>query len=667
MKMHFFHLPLLLLLFFSATSRSQPVYPRYANCAPSPYVCGYATFTIGYPFRVDGRHDYCGYPNFYLSCSSSNDTNSLAVTISNKNFHVTSIDYDNRLLYLVDTVFAGQSCPQPFVNTTIDASLYRVSDRCTNLTLFINCTASSSPIPALYDVLCLLSSTGQHSYYRLDNGTMDDVLGRCSSTVVVPMAQDAATRMVNGELGFGAALQEGFSVNWLPGTGWCSSCVSSGGWCGYNSSAPRAHTCFCPNGTFVDSCYPTARSGKKSSGSWKIILGVLVSVVGFLLVCAFCLLCFRRRSKQRLHSSALLGLPKSSGGTPLSNKKDVVGSMSFHCHTHLFSYEELEEATMGFERSQEIGDGGYGSVYKGVLRDGRVVAVKRLYETHDKGVEQFVNEVEILSRVRHPNLVTLYGCTSPKSPRLLLVYELVPNGTLADHLHDPLRSRSLPISLRLSLAIDAASALFYLHSVDIIHRDVKTHNILVDQNYNAKVADFGLSRLSLANATHVSTAPQGTPGYLDPEYHRFYQLTDKSDVYSYGVVLMELLSSRPAVDVERPPDEVSLAMMAINKIQKGELDFVDPAISVDGVVVARVAELAFRCLQMDREMRPSMKEVLEELREATRMLSSSSAAEEEGESKARDDVRLLKNSTPFSPSSVIETWMSTSTTLSASQ
>ncbi|KAJ6817993.1 LEAF RUST 10 DISEASE-RESISTANCE LOCUS RECEPTOR-LIKE PROTEIN KINASE-like 2.5 [Iris pallida] len=197
------------------------------------------------PFRVDTRHDYCGYPNLNLSCTS-NDANTLTITISNKNFRVTSIDYDNhlhydkRLLYLVNTAFVRlQSCSQPNHNITVDPNLFRLSDQNTNLNLFINCTASSSSIPNIYAKMCLLSVTGQHSHYRLNNSTMnDDALGRCSSTVVVPMAHDAAARMVNGELGFGEVPQEGFSVNWPPGMGRCSNCVSSGGRCGYNGSSP---------------------------------------------------------------------------------------------------------------------------------------------------------------------------------------------------------------------------------------------------------------------------------------------------------------------------------------------------------------------------------------------------------------------------------------------
>jgi serine/threonine protein kinase len=153
----------------------------------------------------------------------------------------------------------------------------------------------------------------------------------------------------------------------------------------------------------------------------------------------------------------------------------------------------------------------------GELRDGRVVAVKRLYNNSCRRVEQFVNEAAILSRLRHPNLVLFYGCTSSRSRELLLVYEFVPNGTVADHLHGHRApERALTWPLRLNVAVEAAAALAYLHAVEpapIVHRDVKTNNILLDANFHVKVADFGLSRLFPRDATHVSTAPQGTPGY----------------------------------------------------------------------------------------------------------------------------------------------------------
>ena len=200
------------------------------------------------------------------------------------------------------------------------------------------------------------------------------------------------------------------------------------------------------------------------------------------------------------------------------------------------------------------------------------------------------------------------------------MYEHIPNGTVSSHLHGDQRNSSfLPWHLRMKIAIQTASALAYLHASDIIHRDVKTTNILLDNSFDAKVTDFGLSRLFPDDVTHVSTAPRGTPGYVDPDYRLCYQLTTKSDVYSFGVVLVELISSLKAVDMDRNREDIKLANLAIRKIQKGAFyELVDPSLGFHSdeklkMMIGSVAELAFRCLQEDKELRPSMGEVLEVL------------------------------------------------------
>ncbi|KAL5553091.1 hypothetical protein UlMin_040492 [Ulmus minor] len=355
-----------------------------------------------------------------------------------------------------------------------------------------------------------------------------------------------------------------------------------------------------------------ARKEKKHFGL-KLGLGLGLGIP-LVLVC-FLLILFLVRHYKRKRSSS----DSRNTSDSCVNSDPEGGNVYFG--VPVFSYKDLEVATNNFDAEKVLGDGGFGTVYHGKLKDGREVAVKRLYEHNYKRVKQFMNEIEILTRLRHKNLVSLYGCTSHHCRELLLVYEYIPNGTVADHLHGD-HSKTTPLSwpIRMSIAIETANALVYLHASEIVHRDVKTNNILLDNNNCVKVADFGLSRLFPTDVTHVSTAPQGTPGYVDPEYHQCYQLTSKSDVYSFGVVLVELISSMPAVDITRHRHEINLSNLAISKIQKGAYqELVDPFLGFDSDsevkrMTIAVGDLAFHCLQQDKEMRPSMDEVLEELK-----------------------------------------------------
>ncbi|KAL0430172.1 UNVERIFIED_CONTAM: LEAF RUST 10 DISEASE-RESISTANCE LOCUS RECEPTOR-LIKE PROTEIN KINASE-like 1.1 [Sesamum radiatum] len=287
---------------------------------------------------------------------------------------------------------------------------------------------------------------------------------------------------------------------------------------------------------------------KKERSRLTLILATTIPGVGvFLGLCLLVTYMIWQR-KKKMDRGYLLSRNMSSDP---SSKSDIEGG-SLYFGIPIFSYAQLEEATNNFDPSKELGDGGFGTVYY-----------------------------------------------------------------VADHLHGD-RAQEAPLTwpVRMSIAIETASALAYLHKSDIIHRDVKTNNILLDSNFCVKVADFGLSRLFPNDVTHISTAPQGTPGYVDPEYHQCYQLTDKSDVYSFGVVLIELISSMPAVDISRHRHEINLANLAVNRIQRCAFDeLIDPSLGyeTDAEVMrmtTSVAELAFRCLQLEKDMRPSMDEVL---------------------------------------------------------
>ncbi|KAL6186549.1 hypothetical protein ACLB2K_042669 [Fragaria x ananassa] len=428
----------------------------------------------------------------------------------------------------------------------------------------------------------------------------------------------------------------------------------------------REGICQAHEGEFEPYCFiPKGRNLLLTLG-----LGIGLGVPTLLAACLFILWRYRQKG-----ASLNFVLSRNTPNSDLEERGIYLG-------VPVFTYKELEEATNHFDCDKEIGDGGFGIVYHGKLKDSREVAVKRLYEHNYRRAEHFMNEIEILTHLHHKNLVTLYGCTSRHSRDLLLVYEYIANGTVADHLHgDRAATGLLTWPIRMSIAKETASALCYLHASDIVHRDVKTTNILLDNNFTVKVADFGISRLFPLDATHVSTAPQGTPGYVDPEYHQCYQLTPKSDVYSFGVVLIELISSLPAVDITRQREEINLSNIAINRIQNGLYsELVDSCLGFESDpevkrMTIAVADLAFQCLQQDSDARPTMCEVLEALKktesrnDVPRDLNPAFCdagmrkSIQPPPSPYSDRNELLKNTkAQSSPNSVIGKWTSSSST-----
>ncbi|KAF8677018.1 hypothetical protein HU200_046475 [Digitaria exilis] len=283
-----------------------------------------------------------------------------------------------------------------------------------------------------------------------------------------------------------------------------------------------------------------------------------------------------------------------------------------------FSYRELKHITNNF--SQEIGKGGFGAVFLGFLENGNPVAVKVRSESSSQGRKEFLAEAQHLTRIHHKNFVSLVGYCKDKN-HLALVYEYMPEGNLQDHLRDISSSKSLTWEQRLHIALDAAQGLEYLHvgcKPPLIHRDVKSRNILLSTDLSAKIADFGLTKAFSDSKTHISTQPAGTMGYLDPEYYLSYQISEKSDVYSFGVVLLELITAHSPVVPINDSVSIHIGEWVHQNLEQGSIEsIVDSRMGGDYGVnsVWKVADLALHCKHKVSRERPTMTDVVAQIKE----------------------------------------------------
>ncbi|XP_023760473.1 wall-associated receptor kinase 2 [Lactuca sativa] len=385
-----------------------------------------------------------------------------------------------------------------------------------------------------------------------------------------------------------------------------------------------SYSCSCPLGQHGDGrkggdgCSNNDLQADGNSVYWGVSMGTAASLV-------FTFIIYWGLKQRKIMKRREIFFKKNGG---LILQKVLFESKRLSSHmAKIFSAKDLEKATNNFHKTNIVGQGGYGTVYKGTLADKTMVAIKKAKSIDESQIEQFINEVIILSEISHPNVVKLLGCClETQTP--LLIYEFVTNKTIFHHLHEQDFISSMTFERRLNIATHTAEALAHIHSTtQIVHRDIKSLNILLTDDYTAKVSDFGISRFIPVDETHLQTLVHGTLGYIDPEYFRSGILTEKSDVYSFGMVLVELLTGRKVFSHDRTESDLGLATYFISSLERGHLlQILDDKVKKDGLNehIRCFARLAKDCVELEGRKRPNMVEVKEELDELKQSFLKSS-------------------------------------------
>ncbi|TYG94406.1 hypothetical protein ES288_A11G186600v1 [Gossypium darwinii] len=564
---------------------------------------------IGYPFWGLDRPESCGYPGFKLSCSEKE----LEITISSATYRVLAINKASQTLHVSRTDYSENLCPTHLINSTFESetSPFRQNGDSQDIRLYYGCQPLTAPqnltsIPGISNRFeCTINNTNIVGYYvtREFAGTViGNFLRSCSNSVIIPVPNSQVPSLEEGRDpdDLEEAAKIGFQLWWSADDTQCNNCVNEGGQCG-RSLVSDEFVCYCSDN---DVCSPDSKS--KSKFKWKLFIGLAVAIT--IAIC-FVVLWFKRKSLPNQ------GNNNDDGRIEAFIKK--FGSLT----PRRYSYAEIKKMTNKF--NDKLGQGGFGSVYKGKLSEDRFVAVKILSESKGNG-EDFMNEVASISRTSHVNIVSLLGFCFERS-KTALVYEFMPHGSLDTFIYDRrLHHQSCRLEWRTlyDIALGIARGLEYLHqgcNTRILHFDIKPHNILLDENFYPKISDFGLSKLCERKESTISMAgARGTIGYIAPEVvcQNFGGVSYKSDVYSYGMMVLEMVGGRKNIDVGvSQTSEVYFPSWIYKHLDQSM------NLNLNGVILEEEEEEITRkliivslwCIQSYPSDRPSMTKVIEML------------------------------------------------------
>ncbi|KAL6994000.1 non-specific serine,threonine protein kinase [Sarracenia purpurea var. burkii] len=597
---------------------------QYLNCS-QPFQCS-GISNIRYPFWGGNRPEYCGHQSFQLNCSGEAPT----ITIQSRPYRVLAIDSATTTLTVVREEFWNNDCPQYLYNATLDTDHFNYVSGTENLILYYNCRdTAQTAITFPTQFACTANGTaGTFALYSTSglttNPNANNTSVQCATNVGIQVNQTAAALELAGNGGGNLiqVLNAGVGLLWTANNSACDQCLNSGGLCGSSTSSPNLFACYCADQPYPVTCNSNSstNNGSRFSKRNRILIATALSVGVCMIVLGMVFLSFCLRKK--LSTGKIQNLPIPFCKKKKSNIVQNLEAFLEECGSlapKRYSYSDIKKMTDSFK--DQLGNGGYGCVYKGKLRDGRLVAVKVLNESKGDG-EEFANEVSSISKTSHVNVVKLVGFCFDRSKRAL-IYEFMPNGSLEKYIFEKKNQGEELITplgweRTYNIAIGIAYGLEYLHhgcSTRILHLDIKPQNILLDQDFCPKISDFGLARLCLKRESKISmVGMRGTIGYIAPEVfsRNFGKVSYKSDVYSYGMLILDMVVGRKNIDAGSGGSSEMYFPHWIHKCleMNEDLKLKWAANEREEEVARKMVLVALWCIQTDPTSRPSMNSVV---------------------------------------------------------